>query len=763
MKSAESKKRAKKNVTGTGDGWSDLHPNLSTANVLHGDKDVSAVAQVSVRKGYGQQKLTIIRAVMSTVQYNKRTVRLRPHQLLTAEHIRSAVAGEMRPHTNRTRDQRSRRGKAMAGTGGRNTISSGILGSAALVQRHDGMPAAHFPASGALDFPRFYHGWMGRLFSLGWVSASGGHIIHSSIHPSILGLLPSARPAVLLCWFCCGVSDYSQNPFLDIFSIAIAFAFLLFQLGLIPWKDLSSLRGVVGLGWVGLGYLYDPALMANTNQGSNREWAMAVQAQYPSNVLLPDFRNRNGQDHRNLLGVGFGSDYQLHTQLVGLSNQPPSLFNAVPNAAHGQQAPSTNGARFHSPEELTCNAPTSRKRRRKPVDLVSLQRQQHSVINLADLHQQAPGTGSGIVSHSVGAVSTGLRLAFEDERINSSTQCAARGDAASPFSFLSEDLTAQLQQQKEEIDQFLRAQGDHLRQSLAEKRQRHSRSVLSVIEEGVLRCMREKDLEMEKMNHRNMELEERVKQLKMEAQIWQSKAKNQEAMVATLRNSLKQAVGQNRGQNREQSKEGCGDSEADDAESAHLDPNVEDYRAKPLRGSKDTKDQRTCKVCRKNDVSILLLPCRHLCLCRDCDIAVDSCPLCINFDCFVFCWNAFGGRTRHSFIPVNVAAEAEAAASSRVVMFSEGGEEDGDELHKILGCCWERELCLSGATTEPVLFLIDCEGGLIINFNTKISVGTGVLAFQSTLKESWGIPLVDILIDITAKFNKLLGMKPCDT
>ena len=144
-----------------------------------------------------------------------------------------------------------------------------------------------------------------------------------------------------------------------------------------------------------------------------------------------------------------------------------------------------------------------------------------------------------------------------------------------------------------------------------------------MIEESVLRKMKEKDLELERINLRNRELEEQVKQLKLEACIWQSKAKHQEAMVKSLRKSLQQAVVQGR----EQNTEGCGDSEADDAESSHIDPNAEAHRTRSLRGSKNPRGQRTCKACQKNNVSILLL-CQHLCLCRDCDIAVDSCPVC---------------------------------------------------------------------------------------------------------------------------------------
>ena len=54
--------------------------------------------------------------------------------------------------------------------------------------------------------------------------------------------------------------------------------------------------------------------------------------------------------------------------------------------------------------------------------------------------------------------------------------------------------------------------------------------------------MKENDLELERINLRNRELEEQVKQLKLEACILQSKAKHKEAMVKSLRKSLQQAV-----------------------------------------------------------------------------------------------------------------------------------------------------------------------------------------------------------------------------
>ena len=112
---------------------------------------------------------------------------------------------------------------------------------------------------------------------------------------------------------------------------------------------------------------------------------------------------------------------------------------------------------FHMPED-----PPSRKRLREAVDIINFQHQRPLLKNLCDLHQQAPVAGPGNVPHSVGTVSTGLRLEFEDEQVNSSIPSATRGDAASTLHFLTEHIASQLQKQKEELDQFVRAQADEV-------------------------------------------------------------------------------------------------------------------------------------------------------------------------------------------------------------------------------------------------------------------------------------------------------------
>ncbi|KAJ7542726.1 hypothetical protein O6H91_09G009500 [Diphasiastrum complanatum] len=357
---------------------------------------------------------------------------------------------------------------------------------------------------------------------------------------------------------------------------------------------------------------------------------MAVQAQYPTNVLLSDLRNRTRQtlagESRNFLsGPAFGlttlEDYQQlqSATVAGVANQL-RLFGSLAGTNQSQQA--LAGVVCDNENEIACNLLASRKRPREVDDLLAPQRRQQQLLNVIDFHQNH-GASTVIIPQSAG-VSTGLKLAFEDERLNStSTSTSGRVEGSSFLSFLNDEVSAHLQQQRDEIDQYLKAQGEQVRQNLEEKRQRHSKALLATIEEGIAKRLRDKENEVEKVNRRNKELEERVKQLTIEAHLWQKQAKNNEAMVTTLRNNLQQAVALSR----EHSREGCGDSEADDAASSHYD-DLADAHARAFRENKELKEQRTCRVCQCNDVSILLLPCRHLCLCKDCETRLDACPIC---------------------------------------------------------------------------------------------------------------------------------------
>lgn len=166
-------------------------------------------------------------------------------------------------------------------------------------------------------------------------------------------------------------------------------------------------------------------------------------------------------------------------------------------------------------------------------------------------------------------------------------------------------------------------QGDRLRQAVLEKIQTSQLQTLSYIEEKVLQKLREKEAEVEEINKKNMELEFRMEQLALEANAWQQRAQYNDSMINTLRFNLQQ-VAQSR-----DSKEGCGDSEVDDTASC-CNGRAIDFHLLSKDGN-EMKELMTCKVCRVNEVCMLLLPCKHLCLCKECESKLSRCPLCQAF------------------------------------------------------------------------------------------------------------------------------------
>jgi E3 ubiquitin-protein ligase BOI-like protein len=171
-------------------------------------------------------------------------------------------------------------------------------------------------------------------------------------------------------------------------------------------------------------------------------------------------------------------------------------------------------------------------------------------------------------------------------------------------------------------------QGEQLRRTLAEKRQRHYRALLGAAEESIARRLREKEMEIEKATRRNAELEARATQLSIDAQVWQAKVRTQEVTAASLQAQLQQAImngGLAQDSRRGDDGIGCpggveGQTQAEDAESAYVDPD----RVTVVPGGP------SCKACRKRMASVVLLPCRHLCVCTECDQVVPACPLCLH-------------------------------------------------------------------------------------------------------------------------------------
>ncbi|CAA3020549.1 E3 ubiquitin- ligase BOI [Olea europaea subsp. europaea] len=195
-------------------------------------------------------------------------------------------------------------------------------------------------------------------------------------------------------------------------------------------------------------------------------------------------------------------------------------------------------------------------------------------------------------------------------------------DSSSIISSLCNDIKTEFKLPNEEIEKYIRIQEEHVAKGLRDLKQRHTTSLLMALENLLSKKLQEKDLELKIITRKNLELVESMKKVTAEAQSWCYPAKYNESVCNILKTNLQLAM-----QDSNQGKEGFGDSEMDDAES-FVDPN--NYLSLPSGSGepKSVKNNMVCKLCKMKEVCILLMPCRHLCLCKDCEGSVRVCPVC---------------------------------------------------------------------------------------------------------------------------------------
>ncbi|XP_022733854.1 probable BOI-related E3 ubiquitin-protein ligase 2 [Durio zibethinus] len=210
----------------------------------------------------------------------------------------------------------------------------------------------------------------------------------------------------------------------------------------------------------------------------------------------------------------------------------------------------------------------------------------------------------------------------------------------SPFSFLGHDISLHMEQQQLDIDHLISQHMNKVKMEIEENRKRQARKIMEAIEEGVMKKVRAKEEEIEKIGKLNWALEERVKSLCIENQIWRDLAQTNEATANALRTSLEQVLA---AQVKEDHTRGVGFEEAasdeiDDAQSycgssweverRTLAEEGAEKKLKENNNNGDQEDSRLCRNCRKEESSVLLLPCRHLCLCTVCESSLLICPIC---------------------------------------------------------------------------------------------------------------------------------------
>lgn len=221
-------------------------------------------------------------------------------------------------------------------------------------------------------------------------------------------------------------------------------------------------------------------------------------------------------------------------------------------------------------------------------------------------------------------------------------------DQNGTFTFLGQDISMQIYQQQLEVDRFIALQTEKMRTEIEAVRRRNSLRLIAAAEEGIKKRLRSKDEEIVKISKLNCALEEKVKSLSVENQIWQQMAQTNEATANVLRRNLQRILTQIQQQHQTDDKAAA----VDDVQSC-CGSNFEeehDERTLPEEGKAIIPNQgndgdegfycttrvdnngsrlnRRCRNCGKVESCVLLLPCRHLCICTVCESSINVCPIC---------------------------------------------------------------------------------------------------------------------------------------
>lgn len=175
-------------------------------------------------------------------------------------------------------------------------------------------------------------------------------------------------------------------------------------------------------------------------------------------------------------------------------------------------------------------------------------------------------------------------------------------------------------------------QNKSIKLELETQQERDVKFVLASITSKFVKRLKIKNEQLSRMSKLNMALQERAKSLYEETQLWKNVASTAELTTMSLRkdfdnilskvSKLNGPVPLNAVVVEEDAESCCGSTDSG--------KNNQGAGQGTTKSSKFIDRNRMCKKCGERESSVLVLPCRHLCLCSVCGGSVDeaTCPVC---------------------------------------------------------------------------------------------------------------------------------------